>query len=240
MMSCCLGTMTAHINHHSHPAFELMQLFLTTLRTEAQHKFSVSTLKDARPFLSSIDVIAMNIPHYPEIVTHPMDFSTIERELNFSSPTKPNPNHENPTDQFIVDVRLVFANCVKFNSLEHAIWLMGRRVERSCSTSRLRTFRPLKRLNPLLSILPPAPAPPVPTPTTSASAKQCAPCRPSTLLTSIIWWNDSISAGGSRPKREIHPPPSKDLPYADIPKKSRKARAAKDRFCWYVHSQVSG
>ena len=37
-----------------------------------------------------------------------------------------------------------------------------------------------------------------------------------------------MSAGGSQLKREIHPPPSKDLLYADVPKKSRKVRAVKD------------
>ena len=83
----------------------------------------------------------------------------------------------------------------------------------------------------------PCPGPPAPTPTAAAPAKQCAPRCPSTS-TPVIRRNNSISAGGSRPKREIHPSPSKDLPYADVPKKSRKARAAKDnlnaeqlRFC---------
>ena len=102
----------------------------------AQHKFCVSTLrnlkksKDARPFLFPVDVVALNIPHYPEIVTHPMDFSTIERKLSFSSPAEPDPNPENPryltADQFIADVRLVFTNCIKFNGLDHAISQMGR------------------------------------------------------------------------------------------------------------------
>lgn len=32
----------------------------------------------------------------------------------------------------------------------------------------------------------------------------------------------------ARPKREIHPPPPKDLPYADAPKKPRKIKVAKD------------
>lgn len=31
-----------------------------------------------------------------------------------------------------------------------------------------------------------------------------------------------------RPKREIHPPPPKDLPYTDPPKKLRKSNARKD------------
>jgi len=230
---------TVHINHHSHPTFKLMQLFLTTLRTEAQHKFCVPTLrnlkksKDARLFLTPIDVVAMNIPHYPEI-THPMDFSTIERKLNFSSPIKPNPNPENPryqtADQFIADVRLVFTNCVKFNGPEHAISLMGRRVEELFDKS-IKNLPPPEEVKPppvKKAPPPPAPAPPVPAPTTSAPAKQRAPHRPSTSSAPVIRRNKSISAGGSRPKREIHLPPSKDLPYADVPKKSRKARAVKD------------
>jgi len=74
----------------------------------------------------------MNIPHYPEIITHPMDFSTIERKLNLSNPAKPDPNPKNPryqtADQFIADVRLVFTNCVKFNGPEHEISQMGRQL----------------------------------------------------------------------------------------------------------------
>jgi bromodomain-containing factor 1 len=31
-----------------------------------------------------------------------------------------------------------------------------------------------------------------------------------------------------RPKREIHPPPPKDLPYADAPRKSRKGKKKDD------------
>jgi len=213
--------------------------------TQAQHKFCLSTLrnlkksKDARPFMYPVDIVAMNIPHYPEIVTHPMDLSTIEDKLNSSNPAKPDPNPEKPryytADQFIADVRLVFSNCIKFNGSEHAISLMGRRLEELFDKS-IKNIPPPEEAKPVpvKKAPPPAPAPP---PTTVAPAKQRAPRRPSTS-TPVIRRNESISAGGSRPKREIHPPPSKDLPYADVPKKSRKARAAKDnlnaeqlRFC---------
>jgi hypothetical protein len=212
----------------------------------AQYKFCMSTLKnlkkskDARPFLVPVDIVTMNIPHYPEIVTHPMDFSTIEVKLNSSNPTKPDLNPENPryqtTDQFIADVRLVFANCVKFNGPDHAISQMGRRVEELFDRS-IKNIPPPEEAKPAPVKKAPVPAPPAPTPAASAPVKQRAPRRPSTS-TPVIRRNESISAGGSRPKREIHPPPSKDLPYADAPKKSRKARAAKDnlnveqlRFC---------
>ena len=89
--------------------------------------------KDARPFLVPVDVVAMNIPYYPEIITHLMDFSTIEHMLSLSNPTKPNPNPENPryltADQFIADVRPVFTDCIKFDGPDHAISQMGKRVD---------------------------------------------------------------------------------------------------------------
>ena len=68
----------------------------------AQRRFCVSaprnpkSQKDARPFLFPVGAVAMNIPHYPEIVIHPIDFSTIEHKLDFSSPVKPGPNPGNP------------------------------------------------------------------------------------------------------------------------------------------------
>ena len=217
----------------------------TTSLTQAQHKFCISTLrnlkksKDARPFLFPVDIVAMNIPHYPEVVTHPMDFSTIENKLNNSNLAKPDLNPDKPryrtADQFIADVRLIFTNCVKFNGPEHAISMMGRRLEELFDKS-IKNLPPPEEAKPAPVKKAPPPPPP-PAPINTAPVKQRVPRRPSTS-TPVIRRNESVSAGGSRPKREIHPPPSKDLPYADVPKKSRKARAAKDnlnteqlRFC---------
>jgi len=170
-----------------------------------------------------------------------MDLSTIEDKLNCSNPAKPDPNPEKPryqtAEQFIADVRLVFSNCIKFNGPDHAISVMGRRLEELFDKS-IKNLPPPEEPKPVPVKKAPPPAPaPIPTPITTAPVKQRVPRRPSTS-TPVIRRNESISAGGSRPKREIHPPPSKDLPYADAPKKSRKARAAKDnlnaeqlRFC---------
>ena len=103
----------------------------TVSLSPAQHKFCLSTLrnlkklKDTQLSLFPVDVVTMNIPHYPEIVTHPMDFSMIKQKLKFSNPTKPDPNPDNPryqtADQFITDMQLVFINYIKFNSPDHAI-----------------------------------------------------------------------------------------------------------------------
>lgn len=227
---------------HTQPSSS--NLPLASSLTTSQHKFLTSTLKnlkrsrDARPFLFPVDIVTMNIPHYPEIVTHPMDFKTIEEKLENSVPGKEVPKPDQPrylsADQFIADVRLVFSNCVKFNGPEHQISMMGRRLEELFDKS-IKNLPPPEEAKPApVKKAPPPPPPPAPV---TAPVKPRVPRRPSTS-TPVIRRNDSTSAGGSRPKREIHPPPSKDLPYADVSKKSRKARAAKDnlnaeqlRFC---------
>ena len=62
-----------------------------------------------------------------------MDFSTIERKLAASNPAKPDPNSNNPrynhSEEFIHDVKIIFANCLTFNGPEHAVTGMGKRVE---------------------------------------------------------------------------------------------------------------
>lgn len=104
-----------------------------------QHRFCLSTIrslkkmKDAAPFLHPVDSVALNIPHYPSIIKNPMDFGTIERKLMSSNPQKPDTNPNNPrynnADEFIVDVRLVFTNCLTFNGPDHAISKAGKHIE---------------------------------------------------------------------------------------------------------------
>ena len=105
----------------------------------AQHRFCVSTIrtlkkmKAAAPFLKPVDVVALNIPHYPQVVKQPMDFSTIERKLQSSNPQKSDPNPVNPryhhADEFIADVRLIFYNCLTFNGPDHFITSLSKQVE---------------------------------------------------------------------------------------------------------------
>jgi bromodomain-containing factor 1 len=119
---------TASSNGHAESRLTLQQLrFLaSTVRT-------LKKLKDAMPFLLPVDPIALNIPHYPSIVKHPMDFSTIERKLNSSNPTKPDPNLSNPryynAEELIADVRLMVSNAVTFNGPDHVVAQMGKRME---------------------------------------------------------------------------------------------------------------
>ena len=104
--------------------------------TPAQQKYALSTVrglkkvKDASPFLSPVDYIALGIPHYPSIVTHPMDLGTIEKKLG-GGPKMEQANYPpyNTVDEFIVDVRLIFRNCLSFNGPDHVITQMGKNVE---------------------------------------------------------------------------------------------------------------
>ncbi|KAJ8582239.1 Bromodomain-containing protein, partial [Rhizopogon salebrosus TDB-379] len=69
--------------------------------------------------------------------------------------------------------------------------------------------------------------PPLPPPAPAKRASVAPVCRPSTSVQPVIWRNEAEQLS-ARPKREIHPPAPKDLPYADTPKKMRKAKVPKD------------
>ncbi|KAH8100556.1 hypothetical protein BXZ70DRAFT_892966, partial [Cristinia sonorae] len=192
----------------------------TTLSAQ-QHRFMLSTLrslkklKDCGPFIHPVDPVAMNIPHYTSIIKRPMSFSVVESKLVASNPAKPDPNTANPryhtVEELVEDVRLIFSNCVTFNGPEHAIVQMGKRVE--AAFDRMLKNLPAADVKPIVkkSVTPTPPPPPV-------AAKK--PVRKASTSVPVIRRTDDPVG---RPKREIHPPPPKDLPYTDIPKK-RKAK----------------
>lgn len=86
------------------------------------------------------------------------------------------------------------------------------------------------------------PPPPPPPPPPAAIKKTIATRRASTSVPVIR--RSDVEAPG-RPKREIHPPPPKDLPYADAPKKHRKGKRVKDdgtaeqlKFCSKILQEI--
>ncbi|KAI0724347.1 Bromodomain-containing protein [Cerioporus squamosus] len=193
----------------------------------AQWRFCTSTvrtlkkMKDAGPFLNPVDPVALGIPHYPSIIKRPMDFSTIERKLSASNPSKPDSNTANPryhtAEQVVQDIRLIFSNCVTFNGPDHPVTQMGKRVEAvfDKQVKQMPAAEEPKAIAPK-KVASPAPPPPAP-------AKKTAR-RPSATNVPVIRRNDDVG----RPKREIHPPAPKDLPYSEAPRKPRKAKAPKD------------
>ncbi|ORZ05393.1 Bromodomain-containing protein [Absidia repens] len=73
------------------------------------------------PFLYPVDVVALNIPDYHTIITHPMDISTIERNLTN--------NQYDSAEDFENDIRLMFNNCYRYNPPALPIHNMAKDLE---------------------------------------------------------------------------------------------------------------
>lgn len=74
------------------------------------------------PFLLPVDAVALNLPDYHTIITQPMDISTIEQNLARGE-------YDSPLD-FESDVRLMFANCYRYNPPTLPIHKMAKDLER--------------------------------------------------------------------------------------------------------------
>lgn len=79
--------------------------------------------KSAGPFLEPVDIVKFNIPHYPDIIKHPMDLGTVQAKVNA--------REYSSLDQFIADVRLIFTNCYTFNGVDSPISLMAAELEKA-------------------------------------------------------------------------------------------------------------
>jgi hypothetical protein len=95
---------------------------------DVQRKFALKVVrnlkkaKDAPPFLRPVDPIALNIPHYFNVVKNPMDLGTVEKKLTTQGAY-------GLIQEFIDDVRLVFNNCYTFNGPTNPVSEMGKRLE---------------------------------------------------------------------------------------------------------------
>jgi bromodomain-containing factor 1 len=91
------------------------QKFLSALMRQ------VKKPKDALPFLQPVDPVKLNIPRYFDMITRPMDISTMEKKLN---------SGQYPVVQALVDdFNLMIDNCVKFNGPDNPITRMGRNIQ---------------------------------------------------------------------------------------------------------------
>lgn len=77
--------------------------------------------KHAKSFLEPVDWKRLNIPSYPQIVTNPMDLTTIQTKLNAGQY-----NSEREWEQ---DVRLVVSNCKAFNLRDSPFIKMAEQME---------------------------------------------------------------------------------------------------------------
>lgn len=166
---------------------------------------AVKRLKDAKPFLTPVDIVALKIPFYYNYVPHPMDLSTIEKKLNvdaFDSPEK-----------ITRDFNLMVSNSIKFNGPTAVISQMARNIQAAFEKH-------------MLSM----PAKDAPVVTKKARKNKNEEDQPVVIR--------RAQTHNGRPKREIHPPKSKDIyPYENKRPKSKKLQNA-FKFCQNVVKEL--
>jgi len=207
-----------------------------------QQKFLIALVrqvkksKDATPFREPVDPVKLNIPRYFEVITRPMDLSTIEKKLN---------SGEYPVAQALVDdFNLMLENCVKFNGPDNPITRMGKNIQATFEKGfkslppeqvlRMRAPRSnIQAPPPPKPVAPPVVATPPFVPPKTKSPISAPPRRPSGAVPPIR--RESLTADG-RPKREIKPPPERDIPM-DKPRQ-RKKHATELRFCGQVMKEL--
>ncbi|KAI8376142.1 Bromodomain-containing protein [Radiomyces spectabilis] len=97
---------------------------------EDQFKRCESALKELRktkyaniswPFQEPVDAVAWGATNYYDIISQPMDISTIERKLNEFE-------YANESE-FVADIKLMFQNCYVYNPEDHPVHQFGKQYE---------------------------------------------------------------------------------------------------------------
>lgn len=96
----------------------------------------------AWPFYSPVDVVALGLHDYHDIIKQPMDLSTIRVRLvhptmtcvtthlgvSLSQKKMDQGEYAQPAE-FAADVRLMFSNCYKYNPPSHEVVHMARKLQ---------------------------------------------------------------------------------------------------------------
>ncbi|XP_077591300.1 bromodomain-containing protein 4 isoform X2 [Stigmatopora nigra] len=75
----------------------------------------------AWPFYKPVDVAALGLHDYHDIIKHPMDLSSVKAKLESRQYRDP--------QEFAADVRLMFSNCYKYNPPDHEVVGMARKLQ---------------------------------------------------------------------------------------------------------------
>lgn len=217
--------------------------------TEPQRKFLLERIRNTKKikvsgaFKEPVDVVALNIPQYPDVVKNPMDLGTMESKLKEGKYTY--------IVEFMKDLDQIVINSELFNSKDHPVTQNGYNMRAYFlkGTDRLpregeepakskppkkpsvaTTTKPRRESRTATST---AKSPTAPTPTAASPSSNAWPLNSDGLP---LIRRDSSSAN-DRPKREIHRPPSKDLPYTTA--KPRKKKYQQElKFCESVITEI--
>ena len=217
--------------------------------TQLQHKHCMRTIQNVKRIQSSlafrqpVNIVALNIPNYPTVITKPMDLRTLEENLKESK--------YSTVDAFTADFNQIVQNCETFNGRESVFTKSAYDMKASFDKNMSKIPAPdVAEPSPAdrkkKAIIPPAAkvAPPrresrssLPGPArspVSAGSPQTFALNPQGVP---LIRRDS-TFGDGRPKREIHPPAPRDLPYANQKPKKKKYQWEL-KFCEKVLTELS-
>jgi bromodomain-containing factor 1 len=185
-------------------------------------------------FREPVDVVALNIPHYLDMIKKPMDLGTVDRRLKTSS--------YETVSEFCADFNLIVENTITFNGAQHAISETGIKMRANFE----RQMRLLPELHFAMTVKEEKKStkpkeqpvrtssqrrPSTSQASTTASAR--SPITPGSATTFALGpegmpliRRDS-TVGDGRPKRAIHPPKRRDHEFGP-------GRPRKKKFEWQL------
>ncbi len=203
---------------------------------------NIKRTQSAVNFNQPVDFVALKIPTYPEIIKEPMDLRTIEERIKA--------NEYSSVDEFAADFNRIIENAKTFNGPEHAVTKGAYNIKASFD-------KQMSNL-PGSDIVESAPADKKKKQSTSLATKVAPPRResrsslPGSAKSPIAGSPQTFALGpqgvplirrdstvdDGRPKREIHPPAPRDLPYAN--QKPRKKKYQWElKFCQHVIDELT-
>ncbi|TVY90313.1 Bromodomain-containing factor [Lachnellula willkommii] len=197
--------------------------------------------KDGRNFVKPVaEMWPLLAESYTARIQNPIDLSTMEQKLKSSA----YPNLDAVKD----DARLIASNAAEFNSSEHIV-AVSARVVQGYLISRIDNIKPEPAPAPKREKVKKEPAvAAAPRPAhrrlskgaSTSAVKASAPAQTFALdpTTSTPTIRREFSGESSRPKREIHPPKNKDLPYNTVSRPKNKKFATELKFCQNVLKEL--
>jgi bromodomain-containing factor 1 len=204
---------------------------------------NIKRVQAATPFRLPVDPVALNIPSYPTIISKPMDLRTLEDNLKAGK--------YQSVEGFVADFNQIVDNSSVFNGANHTITGLANQMKASFEKQMEKVPGPeVMDSSPAdkkrKSIIPPAPKVSAPRRESRSSLPGAARSPVSTASTptfalgpqGVPLIRRDSTLGDGRPKREIHPPAPRDLPYANQKPKKKKYQYEL-KFCDKLLSELS-
>ena len=221
----------------SNPAFDLPMT-----RPQQKHlQRGLTNLKKsnhADVFQAPVDYVALGIPNYPNVIKNPMDLRTMNTKLK--------EDRYATIADYIRDFDQMVANTVLFNGPDHSVTQKAFHLRISFDRN-LSLLPPKEYTEPspaekkAKKAVEPKPPPRRESRSSLGTAKSPTASSPQTTFAlgpsgvPLIRRDSTIADG--RPKREIHPPAPKDLPYSSS-KPKRKKFQLELKFCEEVLTEL--